>query len=83
MPMYMDIHNDAEGLTKEAVEELHKKDLEVQGKYGVKYLNYWYNEDEGTVFCLSDAPNKEAAAAVHKEAHGSEADAIIEVKQGE
>ena len=67
MPMYMDIHNNVKGLTKEALEEIHQKDLEVQGKYGVKYKNYWYNEDEGTVFCLSDAPNKEAAAAVHRE----------------
>jgi hypothetical protein len=81
--MYMDIHNNVKGLTKEALDELHQKDLEVQSKYGVKYVNYWYNEEEGTVFCLSEAPNKEAAAAVHLEAHGSEADAIIEVKQGE
>ncbi len=82
MPMYMDIHNNVKGLTKEALEEIHQKDLEVQGKYGVKYKNYWYNEKEGTVFCLSDAPNKEAAAAVHREAHGAEADRIIEVTQG-
>jgi hypothetical protein len=83
MPMYMDIHNNMEGLTKEALEEVHQKDLKVQGKYGVKYVNYWFNEKEGTVFCLSDAPNKAAAAAVHREAHGAEADEIIEVIQGE
>ncbi len=83
MPMYMDIHNNMEGVTKEALEEVHQKDLKVQGKYGVKYVNYWFNEEEGTVFCLSEAPNKAAAAAVHREAHGAEADKIIEVMQGE
>jgi len=36
----------------------------------------------GKVFCLVDAPSKEAAAAVHREAHGLLADEIIEVKEG-
>jgi hypothetical protein len=83
MPLFMDIHKSVEGLTTEAVTEAHQKDLEVQGKYGVKYLHYWYDESSGTVFCLCDAPNKEAAEAVHREAHGGVADEIIEVKEGE
>jgi hypothetical protein len=82
MPLYMDIHKGVEGLTAQAVADAHKKDLEVQKKYGVKYLNYWFNDDDGTVFCLSEAPNKEAAQAVHREAHGLVADEIIEVKKG-
>ena len=80
--LYMDIHRDLDGLTAEAVTGAHQKDLEVQGKYGVKYLKYWYDEKSGTVFCLVDAPNKEAAAVVHKEAHGLVADEIIEVNEG-
>ena len=83
MPIYMDIHKGVEGLTVEAVMEAHKKDLEVQGEHGVKYLNYWYNEDEGTIFCLLEAPSKEAADAVHREAHGLVADEVIEVVEGE
>ena len=83
MPIYMDIHKGLEGLTVEAVAGAHKKDLEVQEKHGVKFLSYWYNEEEGTVFCLSEAPSKEAADAVHREAHGLVADEIIEVKEGE
>ena len=83
MPIYMDIHKGLEGLTVEAVAEAHKKDLEAQEKHGVKFLSYWYNEEEGTVFCLSEAPSKEAADAVHREAHGLVADEIIEVKEGE
>ena len=82
MPLFMDIHKKVEGLTAEAAAEAHVKDLEVQGKYGVKYLHYWLNEAEGTVFCLCEAPNKEAAEAVHREAHGGVADEIIEVKEG-
>ncbi|HKB71450.1 MAG TPA: DUF4242 domain-containing protein [Thermoanaerobaculia bacterium] len=83
MPLYMDTHNHIEGLTAEAVAGAHKRDLEVQGKHGVKYLKYWFDENAGKVFCLVHAPNAEAAAAVHKEAHGLVADEITPVKEGE
>ncbi|UCC85638.1 MAG: DUF4242 domain-containing protein [Anaerolineales bacterium] len=83
MPLYMDIHHKVEGLTAEAVTEAHRRDLEVQEKYGVKYLRYWYDEGTGRVFCLAEAPSKEAAEAVHREAHGLAADEIVEVKEGE
>ena len=83
MPIYMDIHKGVEGLTAKAVAGAHQKDLEVQARYGVKYLKYWFNEADGTVFCLCEAPNKEAAEAVHRKAHGLVADEIIEVKEGE
>ena len=82
MPKFMDIHKGLEGLTAEAVAGAHQKDLEIQALHGVKYLNYWFNEDDGTVFCYCEAPNKEAAAAVHREAHGMLADEIIEVQEG-
>jgi hypothetical protein len=81
--LYLDMHKNLDGLTAEAVAEAHKKDLEVESKYGVKYLKYWYNKEEGTVYCLSEAPSKEAAIAVHREAHGMVPDEITEVKQGE
>ena len=71
------------GLTADAVAGAHEKDIEVQEKHGVKYLKYWFNEDDGSIFCLCEAPNKEAAEAVHREAHGLVADEIIEVKEGE
>ena len=84
MPLYMDIHKGVEGgLTADAVAGAHEKDIEVQEKHGVKYLKYWFNEDDGSIFCLCEAPNKEAAEAVHREAHGLVADKIIEVKEGE
>jgi hypothetical protein len=78
----MDVHNHVVGLTTEAVAGAHKRDLEVQEKYGVNYVQYWYDEGSGKVFCLVDAPDKEAAIAVHREAHGLVADEITEVKEG-
>ena len=83
MPLYMDVHHHVEGLTAEAVAGAHQKDLEVQQKHGVKYLKYWFDESTGKVFCLVEAPSKEAAEAVHREAHGLLADELIEVKEGE
>jgi hypothetical protein len=82
MPLFMDTHGHIEGLTADAVAQAHAADLKTQAKYGVKYLRYWFDETNGKVFCLVEAPNKEAAIAVHREAHGLVADAIIEVKEG-
>jgi len=82
MPLFMDHHKGVEGLTAEAVAEAHRKDMEIQEDYGVSYHRYWFNEESGEVFCLAEAPNKEAAEAVHREAHGLVADEIVEVKEG-
>ncbi len=81
MPTYMDVH-DIPGVKADAVAEAHEADVRIQDKYGVDYKQYWVNEDEGKVFCLVDAPDKEAAARVHREAHGLEAHTLYEVKQG-
>jgi len=82
MPLYLDVHHKIDGLTGEAVAGAHQKDLQVQHKYRVNYLRYWYDEGTGKVFCLVEAPSREAAAARHREAHGLRADEIIEVKEG-
>jgi hypothetical protein len=82
MPLYMDVHEKIEGLTAEAVAQAHKKDLEVQAAHGVKYLKYWFDERTGKVFCLVEAPSREAATAVHRKAHGLVADSIVEVQEG-
>jgi hypothetical protein len=63
--------------------EAHKLDLAVQDKYGVRFVKYWYDAATGRVFCLSDAPSKEAALAVHREAHGQMPDDIFEVEEFE
>jgi hypothetical protein len=54
----------------------------VQERYGVRYQKYWLDEHAGQIFCLVEAPSKEAAAAVHREAHGLVADEIHEVVEG-
>jgi Protein of unknown function (DUF4242) len=82
MSLFIDIHEGVEGLTAQAVADAHRRDLEVQAKHGVSYLKYWFNAETGSVFCLVEAPSKEAAEAVHREAHGLVADQIIEVQEG-
>lgn len=82
MPLYMDIHN-VELIDPNALAAAHERDLEVQEKHGVKYLKYWFSEEPGRVFCLVEAPNAQAAATVHREAHGMVADEIIPVREGD
>lgn len=78
----MDIHQHVDGSTAEAVKGAHEADLATQEKFGVRYLQYWFDEGSGKVFCLVEAPTAEAATEVHRRAHGLVADEIIEVKQG-
>jgi class 3 adenylate cyclase len=80
MPLYMDIHELPEGTTAEDIAKVHAKDVETQRKYGVEYRKYWVNESGRKVFCLAHAPSAEAAACVHREAHGMVAEKIIEVE---
>src|SRR4051794_23734047 len=81
MPTYMDMH-DIPGVKAEDVAKAHEADVATQGKYGVDYKQYWVNEAEGKVFCLVDAPDKDTATRVHREAHGLEAHVLYEVKPG-
>jgi class 3 adenylate cyclase len=78
MPMYMDIH-EVRGATAEDLAKAHSADVKTQDRHGVAYHKYWFNESQGKVFCLCSAPSPEAAAAVHREAHGLLASRIIEV----
>ena len=81
--LFMDVHqNLPEGATAKDVAGAHDADLKVQDQYGVKYLRYWVDEKAGKVFCLVDAPSADAAATVHREAHGLVADEIYPVQEG-
>jgi hypothetical protein len=82
MPLYMDIHTISGGVASSDVAEAHKADLQAQGQHDVRYLRYWVDEQQGKVFCLVEAPSAEAAATVHKEAHGLLADEIFQVQEG-
>lgn len=82
MPLFMDHHHHIDGLSKKAIADAHDKDVQTQAKYGVRYLKYWFDEGSGQAFCLVEAPNKEAAAKVHREAHGLVAEDITQVQEG-
>ena len=82
MPLYMDVHHIDGGATLDAVAQAHQADLKMQGEHDVVYQRYWVDESRGTIFCLVEAPSPEAAATVHREAHGLVADEIHEVREG-
>ena len=83
MALFMDVHRTLpDGATADDVAQAHAADLKVQGRFDVKYINYWADPAAGKVFCLVEAPDAETARAVHSEAHGLLADEIYPVVQG-
>ena len=80
MPKFMDVHK-MPGITKEKLAEAHQKDLAIQERHGVRFTSYWVDEKAGKVFCLSEAPDAEAAKRVHQEA-GHPTDEIYMVHEG-
>ncbi|MGW4642893.1 DUF4242 domain-containing protein [Sphaerisporangium sp. NPDC004334] len=82
MPLYMDVHTIAGGVAMADVAQAHKADLQQQAGHDVSYLRYWVDEGQGRIFCLVEAPSAEAAAAVHRAAHGLVADEIFQVQEG-
>ena len=81
--LYLDFHEFGPGNVKAAdVAGAHVKDLAVQKKYGVNFINYWVDEKAGVVMCLAEAPDADALIKTHKEAHGLLPKTVEEVKQG-
>ena len=81
MATYLDVH-DLPGVKAGDVVAAHEADVKVGKIYGVDYRHYWVDEEAGKVFCLVDAPDRETAIRVHREAHGLEAKVLHEVTQG-
>lgn len=82
--LYLDIHEfGPNNVNTEAVASAHKKDLSVQKKHHVNFINYWVDEKKGKVFCLSEANNSSDVIQTHKEAHGLLPNNILTVKQGQ
>jgi hypothetical protein len=81
MSLFLDIHRKLQGASAEDVASAHQRDLETQAQYGVNYKKYWFDEKTGAVFCLVEAPDKETAERVHREAHGLVADDVFEVTE--
>jgi len=82
--LFLDIHHLGAGkVTAKDVAGAHQKDLAVQDKFGVNFINYWVNEKDGTILCLSQAKDSAAVINTHRLAHGLIPDAVMRVKQGQ
>jgi hypothetical protein len=68
MPTFMDVHEGMTGITKEQLEAAHRKDQEIEGAEGVRFIKAWADPKSGKVFCLSDAPSMDAVRRVHGKA---------------
>lgn len=62
MATFIDIH-DIPGVKAGDVVGAHEADVRVGPKFGVDYQHYWVDEAAGKVFCLVEAPDREAAIA--------------------
>ncbi len=71
---FLDSHP-MQGATSETLKKLHNSSKD---EFGVKHLNLIYSEDEDRMYCLLDAPNKEAIVK-HHEKLGYKCDMIMEV----
>ena len=82
MALFMDTHTIDGPVSIDDVAKAHAADLQTQVGYGVRDLRYWVDQERGKIFCLVDAPDADAAATVHREAHGLVADEIYPVAEG-
>lgn len=81
MSLFLDRHS-VPGAKASDIAAAHELDVAIQQKYRVRYVTYWFDDDQGTVFCLAEGPDRESIEAVHREAHGLVADNVIEVGEG-
>jgi hypothetical protein len=78
MAEYMDVHTSMMGVTPEALAAAHQADLDIQDEEGVVFKQAWADPNTGHVFCLSEAPSRDAVRRIH-ERTGHPADEIHEV----
>jgi class 3 adenylate cyclase len=57
----------------------HLQDLAVQGQFGVRFLNYWFDEERQHTFCLAQGPSGQAVEDAHRASHGMIPNQVIEV----
>jgi hypothetical protein len=80
MPLYMDRH-DLPDATAADLATAHMHDLEVQDRFGVRFITYWFEEEAGSAFCLVDSPDKESVEAAHSASHGMLPLNVVEVDE--
>jgi AraC-like DNA-binding protein len=74
----MDIHV-LPGVKARDVAEAHLKDVLIQEEHECKCITYWVDEERENIFCLIEAPSKDAVNKMHGRAHGLIPNKIIEV----
>jgi hypothetical protein len=79
MPEFMDVHRNMPGITPEALMEAHQADLDIQADENANFKQAWADPDSGIIFCLSEAPSKEAVMRTHERA-GHPTDEVYEIK---
>lgn len=79
MPIFMDRHETV-GLTATSLAAGHQEDIKIQSHYGCNCFTYWFDEAKQTVFCLIEAPNRQAVKEMHRASHGLVPSEIIEVE---
>ena len=80
--LFLDRHQ-FNGVTAADAAKLHLMDLEVQDRYGVRFLTYYFDHERQTAFCLAKGPSPQAVEAVHRDAHGMLAHSVTEVDENE
>lgn len=68
MAEFMDVHHGMEGITPQALLDAHQADLAIQADESVDFKHAWGDPEAGVVFCLSQAPSKEAVMKIHERA---------------
>ena len=80
MPLFMDRH-ELQGLTADQVAQAHLSDLEVQSRFDVQFLAYWFDPNTGLAFCLVKAERPDNLQEAHLAAHGLIPNEIISVAE--
>lgn len=75
MPKFLDVHP-MKGFDEEALRKLQKSSVD---EFGISHHNILYNEEVDKLFCLLDAPSKDAVEKHHNKA-GIKCEWVIQVK---
>jgi hypothetical protein len=75
MPKFLDVHS-MKGFTEES---LRKSQTELPDEFGVTTENTMFNIEADILYCLLNAPNKEAVEK-HHEKYGAKCEWIMEIK---
>jgi hypothetical protein len=78
VPEFMDVHRNMKGITPEDLLKAHQADLDVQDQENADFKQAWGDPVTGMVFCLSEAPSKEAVMRTHERA-GHPTDEVYEI----